>query len=88
MRRPPVRVPRLEGKEEALDAAVEGAGGKVIEKEPAAGEMVYYVEIAPEKISALVRELGGLGDVGDVKTVSGAVGGETTVVKVILRQRS
>jgi hypothetical protein len=83
-----VRVPRLEGTEEALDAAVEGAGGKVIEKEASAGEMVYYVEIAPEKISALVRELGGLGDVGDVKTVSGAAGGGNVVVKIRLLERS
>ncbi|MEJ2314296.1 MAG: hypothetical protein P8Y85_05880, partial [Nitrospirota bacterium] len=72
-----------EMKEEEAAQAGEGldAGKKMEEAVPGEGH-------APEKISALVRELGGLGDVGDVKTVSGAAGGGNVVVKIRLLERS
>lgn len=83
-----VWVPYPEEAEEALDAAVETAGGKVIEKESSSGERGFYVEIAPEKITPLVHELRRLGDVGDVKSVSVAAEGDTVVVRIRLRQRA
>ncbi len=83
-----VWVPCPEEAEEAFEAAVETAGGKVIEKESSAGERGFYVEIAPEKITPLVHELWRLGDVGDVRSVSEAAEGDTVVVRIRLRQRA
>jgi hypothetical protein len=83
-----VSVPRPDEMKEAAEAAVEKAGGKIIEKESAAGEMVFYVEIAPDKIADLLQELRGLGDVGDVRAVSEAPAGDAVVVSIRLQQRT
>ncbi|MGD2080998.1 MAG: zf-HC2 domain-containing protein [Nitrospirota bacterium] len=81
-----VSVPRPGEAEEAVEAAVEAAGGKVMEKEPAAGERAFYAEIAPERIADLLQELGGLGDVGDVRAVSESPAGDAVVVRIRLQQ--